>query len=53
MRSQRARNHLYKYTHVRPYPFDHLQKTEPTYLDIDEVIMNALLLMDTSSATKK
>jgi hypothetical protein len=35
----------------RPYPYEHLQRTEPTDLEVNEVTTGASLLTDTSPTT--
>lgn len=44
--------HSYEHT-LTPYLYEHFRKTEPTYLEIDEVNIDASLLRDTSLVTER
>jgi hypothetical protein len=45
--------HLYERTHAHPYPYEHLRRTEPADLEVDEVTTGASLLTGTSRTTKR
>ena len=47
----RARSYLWKLTRA-PYHCEHLRKTEPEYLEIDEVTIDVQLSTGTSSTIK-
>jgi len=45
--------HSSLWTHVcKPYPYEHLRRIEPTYLEINEVTTDVSLLMGTSPTTE-